>query len=52
MFGRHTTKSDSDLRELLEVNVRLAARLVACREVPKSVRARDIVYMCNVYSSG
>lgn len=47
----HTTKSDSDLRELEEVNVLLAAKLVACLDVPRNVRARDmiVVYECMVY---
>jgi hypothetical protein len=49
-----TTNSDSDLRELDEVNVRLAVRPAACREVPSNVRARDmaseIAYVMNVYS--
>jgi len=48
-FGRPTTNNDSDLRELDEVNVRLAARLVACLDVPRNVRARDMVYGCMVY---
>ena len=48
-FGEPTTNSDSDLRELEEVNVRLAARLVACLDVPRNVRARDMVYGCMVY---
>ena len=48
-FGEPTTNSDSDLRELDEVNVRLAARLVACLDVPRNVRARDMVYGYMVY---
>jgi hypothetical protein len=49
---QHTTNSDSDLRELDEVNVRLAARPVACLEVPKNVRARDMVWGDEVYDIG
>jgi hypothetical protein len=41
--SKHTTNNDSDLRELEEVNVLLAAKLVACLDVPKKVRAKDIV---------
>lgn len=44
-FGEPTTNNDSDLRELEEVNVRLAARLVACLDVPRNVRAKDMVYV-------
>jgi hypothetical protein len=42
---RPTTNNDSDLRELEDVNVRLAARLDACLDVPKNVRARDMLYI-------
>ena len=46
----HTTKSESDLRELDEVNVRRAVRLTACRDVPRSVRANDMVIGMMMYT--